>query len=106
MVQLLELVALSAPSVQQSDCGTGAGERAGRRGALDRNAQGEEHRDSVPSPCAAMYAALFSFPAATFPRRPMYAGFLHFVDNSSLSLVFKVRIKASLLGIERCTRIA
>ena len=52
MVQLLELVALSAPSVQQSDCGTGAGERAGRRGALGRNTQGEEHRDAVYPPPA------------------------------------------------------
>ena len=41
--------------------GTGAGGGAGRRGTLDRNTQGEGHRDSVPSPCETMYAVLFAF---------------------------------------------
>ena len=41
--------------------GTGKRGRAGRRGTLDRNTQGEGHRDSVPSPCATMYAVLFAF---------------------------------------------
>ena len=36
---------------------------AGRRETLDRNTQGEEHRDSVSSPCTAIYATLFAFQA-------------------------------------------
>ena len=42
-----------------ADCGTGAGDRAGRRGALDRNTQGEEHRDSVFLPLHGHVCGLF-----------------------------------------------
>ena len=50
-----------------ADCGTGAGERAGRRGALGRNTQGEVVATSaMASPCTAMYAAFFAFQPARF----------------------------------------
>ena len=59
-----------------ADCGTGAGERAGRRGALDRNTQGEVVATSVmASPCATMYAGLDRRQVAFQPDRPsMCAG--------------------------------
>ncbi len=56
-------------------------------------------------PCQSI-CGLFAFPAATLLRRAMYPTFLHFVDNSSISLMFKVRMKASLLGTEPRARIA
>ena len=50
-----------------ADCGTGTGDRAGRRGALDRNTQGEVVATSaMASPCTAMYAAFFAFQPARF----------------------------------------
>ena len=50
-----------------ADCGTGAGDRAGRRGALDRNTRGEVVATSaMASPCTAMCAGFFAFQPARF----------------------------------------
>ena len=47
--------------------GTGAGGGVGRRGALDRNTQGEVVATSaMASPCATMYAGFFAFQPARF----------------------------------------
>ena len=50
-----------------ADCGTGAGGGVGRRGALDRNTQGEVVATSaMASPCTAMCAGFFAFQPARF----------------------------------------
>ena len=60
-----------------ADCGTGAGERAGRRETLDRNTQGEVVATSaMASPCTTMRPFCLSGPASPGRIRsplPMYA---------------------------------
>ena len=72
-----------------ADCGTGAGDRAGRRGALDRNTQGEEHRDSVRYPstarlCMGIFCCLFSGGALIPLLRPPLRQMVHLGKRQAL----------------------